>query len=194
MFKKLKSTCCTLPLHACVTRYTTQARLAETARCAKNNMTSFGATKIVYYNWLIRFCGYWNFLWFYHALLWTFNFWKAFVTVKSSSFKRKSSSAPSVCNWHVFVSPRARESAFRTPGNFCLWNKEPWALESGIQLKQSGIPLTIAIRTPRSTGRGSGIQYLKSGIHGMESTIQDCLKISIIHSKSPSDYKMTPLI
>ena len=58
MFKKLKSTCCTLPLHACVTRYTTQARLAETARCAKNNMTSFWATKIVYYNWLSRFCGF----------------------------------------------------------------------------------------------------------------------------------------
>lgn len=57
MFKKLKSTCCTLPLHACVTRYTTQARLAETARCAKNNMTSFRTTKIVYYNWLSRFCG-----------------------------------------------------------------------------------------------------------------------------------------
>ena len=114
------------------------------------------------------------------------------MTVKSSSFNRKSSSVP--CNWHVFVSPRARESAFRTPGNFHLWNKEPWALESARQLKESRIPLTIAIRTPRSTGRGSGIHYLKSGIHGMESTIQDCLKISNIHSKSPSDFKMTPLI
>jgi hypothetical protein len=26
-----------------------------------------------------------------------------------------------------------------------LWNPESWALESGIQLKESGIPLTIEI-------------------------------------------------
>ena len=27
----------------------------------------------------------------------------------------------------------------RNPGKFCKWNLEPWALESGIQLKESGI-------------------------------------------------------
>ena len=27
-------------------------------------------------------------------------------------------------------------------GNFCLWNPKSWSLESGIQLKESGIPLT----------------------------------------------------
>ena len=32
-----------------------------------------------------------------------------------------------------------RES--RTGENFCLWNPESWALESGIQLKESRIPL-----------------------------------------------------
>ena len=33
-------------------------------------------------------------------------------------------------------------------GNFCLWNPDTWALESGIQLMESGIPLTIGIRNP----------------------------------------------
>jgi len=35
--------------------------------------------------------------------------------------------------------PHVRESGFRNPANFCLWNPESWALESGIQLKDSGI-------------------------------------------------------
>ena len=39
------------------------------------------------------------------------------------------------------------------PGNFCLWNPESWALESGIQLKESGIPLTIGIQNPSSTDK-----------------------------------------
>ena len=34
---------------------------------------------------------------------------------------------------------------------FCLWNPESWALESGIQVWESGIPLTIRIRNPSST-------------------------------------------
>ena len=54
-------------------------------------------------------------------------------------------------------SPNVRESRFRNPGNFfpfsgirnhgkfCFWNTESWALESGIELKESGIPLTIGI-------------------------------------------------
>ena len=45
---------------------------------------------------------------------------------------------------------------FRNPGNFWLWNPESCALESAIQLKESGIPLT------------SGIQdYPGSGAHGL---------------------------
>ena len=47
-----------------------------------------------------------------------------------------------------------------------------WLVESGIQLKESGIPLTIRIQNPTSTVR---IQYLESGIHGVEFRIQDCL-------------------
>ena len=50
------------------------------------------------------------------------------------------------------------ESGFRNPRNFCLWNtefgkifpvewgildQEPWALESGIQLKESGIKVSL---------------------------------------------------
>ena len=35
---------------------------------------------------------------------------------------------------------------------------ESWALDSEIQLKESGIPLTIGIQNPSSTDRESGIQ------------------------------------
>ena len=34
------------------------------------------------------------------------------------------------------------------PNNFCLCNHEPRVLESGIQLKESRIPLTIGIQNP----------------------------------------------
>ena len=43
---------------------------------------------------------------------------------------------------------------------------------SGIQLKESN---NNAIRNPNSTYKNSGFQYLESGIHGVESRIQDCL-------------------
>ena len=42
---------------------------------------------------------------------------------------------------------------FRKPGKFCSWNHQSWALESGIQLKESGIPPTIGIRNPSSTDK-----------------------------------------
>ena len=44
-------------------------------------------------------------------------------------------------------------------------NPESWALESGIQRKESGIPLTIGIWNPTSTDK----EYY--GIHGVESRI-----------------------
>ena len=45
-------------------------------------------------------------------------------------------------------------------------------------LKESGIPLTIGIRNPNSINKESRIQYLESGICGVESRIQDCLGFS----------------
>ena len=64
---------------------------------------------------------------------------------------------------------------FRNPGNFCHWNLESWTLESGIQLKESGILSTIEIRNPSPTEKESRIDYLESGIHGVEPRIQTCL-------------------
>ena len=52
----------------------------------------------------------------------------------------------------------------------CEWNPESWALNSRINLKESGIPLVFGIQKPRS-----GIQYLESGINGLETRIQYCL-------------------
>ena len=52
---------------------------------------------------------------------------------------------------------------------------ESQALESGIELEESRISLTIGIQNPSSTDNESTIQYLESGIHSNESRIQDCL-------------------
>ena len=57
---------------------------------------------------------------------------------------------------------------FRNPGNFCHWNLESWTLESGILS-------TIEIRNPSPTEKESRIDYLESGIHGVEPRIQTCL-------------------
>lgn len=46
-----------------------------------------------------------------------------------------------------------------------MWNPESWALESGVQLKESGIPLVIGSENPSS----------KTGIEYLESRIQDYL-------------------
>ena len=64
-----------------------------------------------------------------------------------------------------------------------LWNPESWALESGIQLKESGIPLTIGIRNPSFTDKESGFQYLESGIRDEESRIQDMSWIPLHRAK-----------
>ena len=52
-------------------------------------------------------------------------------------------------------------------------------LESGIQLKESGILLKIGIGNPRSTDK-TDIPYLDSGIHGVESRFQDYLRFPYI--------------
>ena len=56
----------------------------------------------------------------------------------------------------MLKSPHVRKSGFQNPGKFlawnyrirekyCLWYLESWALESGIKLKESGMPLQIGI-------------------------------------------------
>ena len=57
---------------------------------------------------------------------------------------------------------------------FCLWNPVSWALESRVQVKESGIlpGLESRFRIPLTK---TGIKFLESGIQGMESRIQDCL-------------------
>ena len=56
----------------------------------------------------------------------------------------------------------------REPEIILLVESASCVLESALQLKESGIPPTIGIRNPSST-------YQESGIHGVESRVQDCL-------------------
>ena len=78
----------------------------------------------------------------------------------------------------------SRQIRYRNPWNFCQWNwkhrkfcfwhPESWALGSEIQLKESGIPLTIEIQNPTLTEKDwKGV--LVFGIHCVESRIQNCL-------------------
>ena len=60
------------------------------------------------------------------------------------------------------------ESWIQNPENFGSLNLESWALESGIQNKESGILLTIRIRNPKSIDRESVIQYFESGVHRVD--------------------------
>ena len=82
-------------------------------------------------------------------------------------------------------SPHVRGAGFSNTENVCLWNPESakkiclwnpksWALESGLQFKKSGIPLTIGFRiqVPLTKTR---IQYLGCVIHSVKSRIQDSL-------------------
>ena len=52
---------------------------------------------------------------------------------------------------HIFSrhdAPPCKRIRIPESGNFFLWNPESWVLESGIQHKESGIPLTTGIRNP----------------------------------------------
>ena len=79
----------------------------------------------------------------------------------------------------------SRQIRYRNPWNFCQWNwkhrkfcfwhPESWALGSEIQLKESGIPLTIEIQNPTFTEK-DWKRVVVSGIHCVESCrIQNCL-------------------
>ena len=67
-----------------------------------------------------------------------------------------------------------------------LWNQESWHLESGIQLKESGIPLEIGIRKPTFTDKETKIHYREPGIHSMDSRIQDCFNWIPLHGTTLS--------
>ena len=54
----------------------------------------------------------------------------------------------------------------QNPRKFSLWNLESRALESEIQLKESGIPLRIGIQNQVQLSK-TGIQYLESGIRSV---------------------------
>ena len=56
-----------------------------------------------------------------------------------------------------------------------LPTKQP-CKESGIQLEESRIPLTIGNHNPSSTDKDHGIRNLEFVMHGAESRIQDCLE------------------
>ena len=53
-------------------------------------------------------------------------------------------------NWSQCVSPRIREFGFRISGKFLRMDTESWALESGIQLKESRNP-SSSDKEPEST-------------------------------------------
>ena len=85
----------------------------------------------------------------------------------------------------IFQLPHGRDSGIReifacgirNPGKFNgLWNLESWALESGLQLKQSGILLTIdlffsvlGIWNPRHRIQYSGLSWVP--LHGYDSIV-----------------------
>ena len=67
--------------------------------------------------------------------------------------------------------------------SFRLWNPDSWALESRMQLKESGVPLTIGLWIPSSIDKESGIPYLESKTVLDSLTWGDlCVNKSIAHS------------
>ena len=76
---------------------------------------------------------------------------------------------------------------FQNLGNFCLWNPEFQILESGMQLKESRIPLTIWIRNPSSADKDSGILYQQSGIHGVETVLDSFTWSELFWEAKPNE-------
>ena len=83
----------------------------------------------------------------------------------------------------MHVSTKVKELGFRYSGNFCLWNPQSLALKSRIQLKKSGIPQKIGIQDQ--------FPLTKTGIHGVESRIQDCLEFPFKGRNVPAILALT---
>ena len=75
--------------------------------------------------------------------------------------------------------------------NFCLWNPQSWALQSGMQLKESGIPLTT--RNPNASSNteilGAERIQLLSQIHQLYEAILCCLDQSVYQHNRQSSTK-----
>ena len=73
------------------------------------------------------------------------------------------------------------KTEYKNPGGFCLRNSRNLESEECFpfgnrnpEFQEIRIPLTNGIQNPSSADKDSGIHYLESGIHGVESRIQDC--------------------
>lgn len=75
-----------------------------------------------------------------------------------------------VWTWY-FVTP-CKGFRILESGKFHLWNPEAWDLDSGMQLKEPEILLTIGTLNPNSTEKESRIQNLEFGIHGVITRFQ----------------------
>ena len=98
--------------------------------------------------------------------------------------------------------PHAKESGIRenfarrirNPEKLYFWNLESWVLESGIQLKESGIPLTIGIkdlssgiriRNPRRGIQNRGLRWIRS--HGVNHRLAKSHDFTTYLTLSPVD-------
>ena len=79
--------------------------------------------------------------------------------------------------YHQVIIRKIFACGIKNPRKFCLWNLESRALESEIQLKETGIPLTIGIQNSSSTVKDwnpvPGIRNPRRGIQYPRD--QDCL-------------------
>ena len=101
------------------------------------------------------------------------NYIKRSVQARSRSFQHHWSNVVFIYAW-----PHLKQSLFRNlAGNFFFVKSGILGFGIRVQLKESGIPLTIGTQDPSSTEKDSG---LKSGIQIMKSRIPDCLGLTYI--------------
>ena len=64
------------------------------------------------------------------------------------------------------------------PRKFCLGNPESWALESGKQLKESGILLTIKIQNPSFTDKDRNtVARIRNPLRGIHNPKLSCIPL-----------------